>query len=69
MHDSARKLAAAIAAVSAYLQIEAEQAAAAEPGPAAAPAAAGPMPWSLAGRQGQMQLRGLMQLRAFNRRA
>lgn len=69
MDDIARKRAAAITAVACYLQLEAEAAAAAAlpAAPTAEPAAAGPKPWALAGRQGQMQLRTLMQLRAFGR--
>jgi hypothetical protein len=59
--------AAAIAAVAAYLQLEAETAAlaAAESPPAAAVQAA-PRLWGASGRQEQMQLRQLMQLKTFH---
>jgi hypothetical protein len=63
-----KKIAAAIAAVTWYLQAEEEQTAGPFAAPAAEqPAAAGPKPWGLNGRQTQMQLRNLMQLRAFGR--
>jgi hypothetical protein len=62
-----KKIAAALAAVTQYLQEE-EQAAMAFAPPAAESAApAGPKLWALNGRQAQMQLRNLMQLRAFGR--
>jgi hypothetical protein len=65
-----KKIVAAITAVMHYLKAEEElaalQAAAAEPETAAP---AGPMLWALNGRQAQMQLRNLMQLRAFGRLA
>ncbi len=64
-----KKKAAAIAAVTAYLQQEAEAAAlcAAEPGlPASGATAAVPRMWGASGRQEQMQLRQLMQLKTFH---
>jgi hypothetical protein len=69
MTDTQKKIAAAIAAVMQVLQEE-EQAALAFAAMEAAPAApVGPKPWALNGRQAQMQLRNLMQLRAFSRMA
>jgi hypothetical protein len=68
MTDTQKKIAAAIAAVAQYLQAEEESAALqleAAAGLAAAPA--GPALWALNGRQAQMQLRSLMQLRTFGR--
>jgi hypothetical protein len=67
MTDSQKKIAAAIAAVMQYLQEE-ELAALQFAAPAAETAApAGPKLWALNGRQTQMQLRNLMQLRALGR--
>lgn len=69
MTDTQKKFAAAIAAVMQVLQEEelaALQAAAMEAAPAAP---AGPKLWALNGRQAQMQLRNLMQLRTFSRMA
>jgi hypothetical protein len=67
MTDSQKKIAAAIAAVMQYLQEE-DLAALQFASPAAETAAlAGPNLWALNGRQTQMQLRNLMQLRAFGR--
>jgi len=69
MTDTQKKIAAAIAAVMQVFQEEelaALQAAALEAAPAAPP---GPKLWALNGRQAQMQLRHLMQLRAFGRLA
>jgi hypothetical protein len=68
--DRDKKIAAAISGVMAYLQEEEAALAAAQL--AAAPAiktAMGPPPglWGPSGRQSQMQLRNLMQLRAFHR--
>ena len=66
MADNQKKIAAAIAAVMQYLQEE--LAALQFAAPAAETAApAGPNLWALNGRQTQMQLRNLMQLRAFGR--
>jgi hypothetical protein len=67
MTDSQKKIAAAIAAVMQYLQEE-DLAALQFASPAAETAApAGPKLWALNGRQTQMQLRNLMQLRAIGR--
>jgi L-2-hydroxyglutarate oxidase LhgO len=67
MADSQKKIAAAIAAVMQYLQEE-EMAALQFASPAAETAApAGPKLWALNGRQTQMQMRNLMQLRAIGR--
>ena len=66
MADSQKKI-AAIAAVMQYLQEE-DLAALQFASPAAETAApAGPKLWALNGRQTQMQLRNLMQLRALGR--
>jgi hypothetical protein len=67
MTDRQKKFAAAIAAVMQYVQEE-EPAALQFASPAAASAApAGPKLWALNGRQTQMQLRNLMQLRSLGR--
>jgi hypothetical protein len=67
MADSQKKIAAAIAAVMQYLQ-EQDLAALQFASPAAETAVpAGPKLWALNGRQAQMQLRNLMQLRALGR--
>jgi hypothetical protein len=68
MTDRQKKFAAAIAAVMQYVQEE-EPAAPQFASPAAelAAAPAGPKLWALNGRQTQMQLRNLMQLRALGR--
>jgi hypothetical protein len=67
MTDSQKKIAAAIAAVMQYLQEE-NLATLQFASPAAETAAlAGPNLWALNGRQTQMQMRNLMQLRAFGR--
>jgi hypothetical protein len=65
MTETKKKIAAAIAAVAHYL--EAEEAALASAAPAVEAAPAGPKLWALNGRQFQMQLRSLMQLRALGR--
>lgn len=70
--QSKKKIVAAIAAVTYYIQAEEEilcmQAAMAAPEsdqrPSAAPTAAVNV-WGMAGRQAQMQMRSLMQARAF----
>ena len=68
MTDSQNKIAAAIAAVMDYLQAEEPRVAMpAEPAAAGAAASAGLKLWALNGRQTQMQLRNLMQLRALGR--
>jgi hypothetical protein len=69
MTDMQKKIAAAIAAVTMYLQAEGEIAALQFEQAAAAPPPAGPKLWALNGRQVQMQLRNLMQLRAIGRLA
>jgi hypothetical protein len=66
MTDTQKKIAAALAAVMHYLKLEEEAAALAAPSQQPAPPA-GPALWALNGRQSQMQLRNLMQLRAFGR--
>jgi len=68
MTDTQTKIAAAIAAVMEYLQAEELWAAMpAEPVALGAQASAGLNLWALNGRQTQMQLRNLMQLRALGR--
>jgi hypothetical protein len=68
MNEKQRKITAAIAAVMQYLQEEVELAALeAVPAAAAEPAPVGPKLWALHGRQTQMQLRNLMQLRSLGR--
>jgi hypothetical protein len=70
MTDTQKKITAAIAAVMHFLKAEEELAALQFATQEAAPAApAGPKLWALNGRQAQMQLRNLMQLRAFGRLA
>lgn len=67
MTDIQKKIAAALAAVTQFLQEE-ELAALQFASPATETAAPpGPKLWALHGRQTQMQLRSLMQLRAFGR--
>jgi hypothetical protein len=67
MTEIQKKIAAALAAVTQFLQEE-ELAALQFASPAAETAAPpGPKLWALSGRQTQMQLRQLMQLRAFGR--
>ena len=67
-----KKITAAIAAVTHYIQAEEDAQrlrAAMLDVPQAAPApSVGLNPWGLSGRQTQMQLRSLMQLRTFQRR-
>ena len=67
MTETQKKIAAAMAAVMQYLQEE--ELAALQAAPPAKEAAAGPKLWALNGRQTQMQLRNLMQLRALGRMA
>jgi hypothetical protein len=71
--DEQKKISAAIAAVMHYLQEEqailAQQAAMGGMAQASPAAAAGYSPWSMNGRQAQMQMRNLMQLRTFQRGA
>jgi len=67
--DKEKKQAAAIAAVTLYLKAEQEaaamQAAAVEYMPSAAHAAPPLKVWGLSGRQAQMQMRSLMQMKTF----
>jgi hypothetical protein len=70
MTDTQKKIAAAMAAVMCHLQAEEELAGLPFAPPAAeAVATAGPKLWALNGRQAQMQLRSMMQLRALGRMA
>jgi hypothetical protein len=68
MTDAQKKITAAIVAAIHFLKVEEELAAlqVAAAG-AAMSASAGPKLWALNGRQMQMQLRNLMQLRAIGR--
>ncbi|NNK12850.1 MAG: hypothetical protein HKP52_01290 [Desulfofustis sp.] len=67
MDANDKRMAAALAAVSAYIQTEEEA--------LVMPAPKRPEPrrfeqgnlWSLSGRQGMMQMRNLMQMKTFNR--
>ncbi len=67
--DKDKKQAAAIAAVTLYLKAEQEaaamQAAAAAQLPAVAHAAPPLKVWGLSGRQAQMQMRNMMQMKTF----
>jgi len=68
MMEKRKRVTAAIAAVTAYLQYEHEAASTGMPGVVqeAAPVPAAPVKlWGLSGRQAQMQNRTLMQMRAF----
>ena len=68
MADNQKKVAAAIAAVMEYLQAEELWAAMpVEPAAVGAAVPAGLNLWALHGRQTQMQMRNLMQLRALGR--
>jgi hypothetical protein len=70
MADRKKKMAAAIAAVNAYLQQEQEavaQQAAAMTVPASTVADIGVSQWSFSGRQEMMAMRRLVQLRVFDR--
>jgi len=68
MSSQEKKIAAALSGVTAYLQLEQEALAGsgvpAAPKPAAAHAA---NVWGTAGRSAMMQMRAMMQLKAFNR--
>lgn len=64
MADVKKKMAAALAAVNAYMQQEEEAAYQAQLA-AAKPAATGPNLWAIAGRQDIMTFRRLIQLKAF----
>ena len=65
--DKEKKQAAAIAAVTLYLKAEQEAAAmqAAAQMPSVAPAAPPLKVWGLSGRQAQMQMRNMMQMKTF----
>ncbi len=69
MDTNKKKIAAAISAVLAYIKTEEDVLYAQQMGAAAGlpatPAAAPVKLWGISGRQEQMQLRGLMQLRSF----
>jgi hypothetical protein len=68
--DDQKKISAAIAAVMHYINEEEAvllQAAMGTQAPSVRASAAGFSPWSLNGRQVQMQMRNLMQMRAFQR--
>jgi hypothetical protein len=70
--ENRKKIIAAISAVMGYIQEEeaaiSMQPVAVEAGPAAVSSALEPPSlWGVSGRQSQMQLRNLMQLRAFTR--
>ena len=64
MADNKKKMAAALAAVNAYMQQEEEAAYQAQLA-AAKPAATGTSLWALAGRQDIMNFRRLIQMKAF----
>ncbi len=69
MNNDKKKMSAAAAAVMMYLEEEAVAMQAPSPEaaqPAAAPAAM-PSLWGVSGRQSMMQMRSLMQLKAFHR--
>lgn len=59
------KMAAALAAVNAYLQQEAEAAYLEQQAMAAAAAKAGPNLWAISGRQEMMSMRRMLQARLF----
>jgi hypothetical protein len=67
MTETQKKIAAALAAVMQVLQEEELAALQIAPQTAEALLPPGPKLWALNGRQAQMQLRNLMQLRAFGR--
>jgi hypothetical protein len=70
MTDTRKRITAAMAAVMCYLQAEEELVGLPlAPSAAEVPEPAGPKLWALNGRQTQMQLRNLMQLRALGRMA
>lgn len=64
MADKQKKMAAALAAVNAYLMQEEEAAYQAQLA-AAKPAQVGPSLWAIAGRQDIMNFRRLIQMKAF----
>ncbi len=68
MNDQ-KKIAAAMSAVMSYMEEEAALMASqeiSEPAPGRVPSAPGSF-WGVSGRQAQMQMRSLMQLKAFHR--
>jgi hypothetical protein len=68
MTDTQKKIAAALSAVIQYVRMEEEMAALQfSTSDVASAASEGPKLWALNGRQAQMQLRNLMQLRTFGR--
>ena len=67
MDENNKKLVAAISAVTRYIQQEEEQIIYTQPFPAAAHAPSVKLRlWGLSGRQAQMQMRNLMQMKAFH---
>jgi hypothetical protein len=69
MNTDKRKITAAVAGVMAYIRTEEEAICAAKMAaalPAAEPAAPPVKLWGISGRQSQMQLRNLMQMKAFH---
>ena len=65
MADTKKKMAAALAAVNAYMLQEEEAAYQAQLAAAAQKAATGPSLWAIAGRQDIMNFRRLIQMKAF----
>ncbi|MFC1811862.1 hypothetical protein ACFL03_04165 [Thermodesulfobacteriota bacterium] len=70
--ENTKKIAAAISGVMQYIQTEEEavymQSLALPPEVSATPVAAAPMKlWGMSGRQAQMQMRNLMQMRTFKK--
>lgn len=65
MADMTKKMAAALAAVNAYLMQEEEAAYQAQLAAAKPPAPTGPSLWAIAGRQDIMNFRRLIQMKAF----
>jgi hypothetical protein len=72
MKDKKKKMTAAIAAVMSYLQEEEAaiqmQAVDAQAEASATPPTTAFKPWGIAGRQAQMQMRNMIQLKAFHHR-
>lgn len=67
MAERKKKMAAALAAVNAYLQEEQEAAAQAQAAPEPEVHSPGMSHWSFSGRQEMMAMRRLVQLRVFDR--
>jgi hypothetical protein len=67
--DNKAKITAAVSAVMAYIKTEEEAVCMAGMGTAPAPTPPAPTPplklWGISGRQAQMQMRNMMQMRAF----